>query len=284
MKLGVVYPQIELGGDPEAVAQFARGVENLGYTHLLAYDHVLGATHDREPKLWGPYTEQDPFHEPLIMFAYLASIVRLEFVTGVIILPQRQTALLARQAADVDLLSGQRLRLGIGIGWNYVEYQALGQDFHTRGKRADEQIGLLRRLWSGELITFEGRFDKIDRACLNPKPKRQIPIWMGGYSEPAYRRGGLLGDGFIFGRDFDVIREGMARVRHYVEESGRNWDAYGRDLLVQNMQTPQQVIDRIKQWRDLGGTHASVVTMRLGLKGLNAHIDYVAEVKQKLGK
>src|SRR5271154_5397908 len=135
MDIGVAYPQIELHGDPIAVGQFGRAVEDLGFDHLLAYDHVLGAVHaDRTPKLLGPYTERDPFHDPFVMFAYLAGITeRIGFATGILVLPQRQTALVARQAADVDLLSAGRLRLGVGIGWNDVEYQALGQDFTTRG-------------------------------------------------------------------------------------------------------------------------------------------------------
>src|SRR5579859_7003504 len=150
MEIGVVYPQIELGGSPAALRRFATAAEELGYSHLVAYDHVLGAVHQgREPALMGPYTEQDPFHDPLVMFAYLAGLTtRLGFFSGILILPQRQTALVARQAADLDLFSGGRFRLGVGVGWNYVEYDALGQDFHTRGKRQEEQIELLRRLWT----------------------------------------------------------------------------------------------------------------------------------------
>src|SRR4051812_16987572 len=144
MEIGVVYPQTELRGDPGAVRRIGRAVEDLGFDHLEAYDHVLGAVHaDRTPRLTGPYTEHDPFHDPFVMFAYLAGITeRFGFATGVLVLPQRQTALVARQAADVDLLSAGRLRLGVGVGWNHVEYQALGQDFRTRGTREEEQIEL----------------------------------------------------------------------------------------------------------------------------------------------
>jgi probable F420-dependent oxidoreductase len=154
----------------------------LGSDHLLADDHVLGATHDRESKLTGPYTERDPFHDPFVMFAYLAGMTqRLQFVTGILILPQRQTVLVARQAADLDLLSGDRLRLGVGIGWNYVEYTALGQDFHARGKRLAEQVELLRRLWEEPLVDFKGTFARVDRAALNPRPRRRIPISYGSH-------------------------------------------------------------------------------------------------------
>src|SRR5580700_2547721 len=178
MQIGAVYPQIELGGDPSAVRRLGLAVEQLGFDYLLAYDHVLGAVHaDRTPPLTGPYTEHDPFHDPFVMFAYLAGITeRIGFATGILILPQRQTALVARQATDVDLLSGGRLRLGVGVGWNHVEYEALGQDFHTRGARQEEQIQLLRQLFSEPVVEFSGRFDRVDRASLTPKPRTSIPI------------------------------------------------------------------------------------------------------------
>src|SRR3954470_23014129 len=170
MQIGVVYPQIELGGDPAAVRRIGRAVEDLGFDHLLAYDHVLGAVHvDRTPPLTGPYTEHDPFHDPFVMFAYLAGITeRIGFATGILILPQRQTALVARQAADVDLLSGGRLRLGVGVGWNYVEYEALGYNFRGRGRRQEEQIDVLRRLFTDPVVDFTGDFHRIDRVSLNP--------------------------------------------------------------------------------------------------------------------
>ncbi|WP_125182813.1 TIGR03619 family F420-dependent LLM class oxidoreductase, partial [Minwuia thermotolerans] len=187
MRLGVVFPQIEIAGDAEAVRRIVLAAEELEYDYILAYDHVVKAVHaDRVPELEGPYTENDPFHDPFVLFGYAAGITkRIEFTTGVLILPQRQTVLVAQQAADVDILSGGRLRLGVGIGWNYVEYDALGENFRTRGRRADEQIGFLRRLWEEPVVSFDGRFDRIDRAGINPRPKRSIPIWIGGVSEPA---------------------------------------------------------------------------------------------------
>jgi probable F420-dependent oxidoreductase len=190
MQIGAVFPQNELGGDPSAVRRIGRAVEDLGFDHLLAYDHVLGAVHaNRTPQLTGPYTERDPFHDPFVMFAYLAGITqRLRFATGVLVLPQRQTALVARQAADVDLLSGGRLRLGVGVGWNPVEYEALGQDFRTRGARQEEQIELLRRLFTEPVVDFSGRFDRVDRAALVPKPAQPIPIWLGGSGPAAFDR------------------------------------------------------------------------------------------------
>src|SRR4051794_950572 len=224
MKIGVVYPQIELGGDPDAVGRIGRAVEDLGFDHLEAYDHVLGAVHaDRAPQLSGPYTEHDPFHDPFVMFAYLAGVTeRIGLATGVLILPQRQTALVARQAADVDLLSGGRLRLGVGVGWNHVEYEALGQEFRTRGVRQEEQIQLLRRLFTEPVVDFSGRFDRVDRAALVPKPARPVPIWLGGSSEKAFDRAARLADGFIFiggGIEHNVAR--WKRLRDRVRSLGR---------------------------------------------------------------
>lgn len=281
MKIGVVYPQIELNGDPEAARRIGLTAEALGYDHLLAYDHVLGATHDREPKLWGPYTDRDPFHEPLILFAYLAGMTKhLEFATGVIILPQRQTALVAKQVADLDLLSGERLRFGIGVGWNYVEYQALGQDFSKRGARADEQIALLRRYWSEDLVTFQGRFDTVDRANILPLPRRQIPIWVGGFEEPAFKRGGRLGDGFIFAGAEPLAH--LARVKHHLAEAGRSTAGYGLDFITNTARSVDDAVRAVETWREAGGTHASVCTMGMGFKTADAHLDFMAEVKARL--
>ena len=194
MKAGVVYPQIELGGDTGAVKAFAQAAEDLGYDHIVIYDHVLGAVHaGREPKLTGPYKETDPFHEPLVTYAYLAGVTKkLELVTGVIILPQRQTALFAKQAADVDLFSDGRLRLGVGVGWNWVEYDGLemSRHFRRRGKRQEQQIALIRKLWQQPVVEYEDSDHRIDRAGILPRPKRQIPIWLGGFSKAALRPGG----------------------------------------------------------------------------------------------
>src|SRR3984957_4241733 len=200
MDIGVAYPQIELRGDPVAVRKFGRAVEDFGFDHILAYDHVLGAVHEgRTPRLTGPYTERDPFHDPFVMFAYLAGITeRISFATGILVLPQRPTALVARQATDVDLLSAGRLRLGVGVGWNYVEYEALGQDFHNRGARQEEQIELLRQLFTEPVVDFSGRFDRIDRVSLTPKPTRTIPIWLGGSGGEGFDRVLRLSDAFIF--------------------------------------------------------------------------------------
>ena len=285
MQIGVVYPQTELGGDPAAVRRIGRAVEELGYSHLLAYDHVLGAVHaDRTPPLTGPYTEHDPFHDPFVMFAFLAGITtRIGFTTGVLVLPQRQTALVARQAADVDLLSGGRLRLGVGIGWNPVEYEALGEDFHTRGSRQEEQIELLRRLFTEPVVDFSGRFDRVDRAALVPRPARPIPIWLGGSSDAAFERAARLADGFIFiGGDIDRSVDAWQRLRDRVDRMGRSVEDFGGEYVVR----PRSGIDDLKAdievWREAGGTHASVVTMGMGLDSLDAHLDFLAKIAEGL--
>jgi len=280
VEIGVAYPQIELRGDPAAVGEFGRAVEDLGFDHILAYDHVLGAVHaDRAPPLTGPYTEHDPFHDPFVMFAYLAGITeRIHFSTGILILPQRPTALVARQATDVELLSGGRLRLGVGIGWNYVEYQALGQDFHTRGARQEEQIELLRRLFTEPVVDFSGRFDRIDRASLIPKPTRPIPIWLGGSGEKAFDRAARLGDGFIFFgggvRAIDVWR----RLRVRVGDLGRSVEDFGGDYVALSGADVGLLTREIDAWREADGSHVTVVTMGLGLDTVSGHIDYLASL------
>lgn len=285
MKIGVIYPQTELQGDPEAVRRIGLAAEELGYDHLLAYDHVLGAARDREPKLSGPYTDKDPFHDPFVMFAYLAGITqRIEFVTGILILPQRQTVLVARQAADLDLLSHERFRLGVGIGWNYVEYDSLGQDFHRRGKRIEEQITLLRHLWSDPLIAFDGAFDRIDRAALNPRPRRTIPIWLSGFADASLRRAALLGDGFVFADGSGNAFEHAPRLRQLLKEAERPVDGFGFACNMHQARSLQAVIDTASRWRDIGGTHASVVTMGQSFTTADQHVDYMKRVADAIQK
>lgn len=285
MKIGVSYPVTEVAGDPDAIRKFVRAAEELGYSHVMTYDHVLKTPHEnREPKLTGPYTEKDSFHDPFVLFGFMAALSEtLEFVTGVLVLPQRQTVLTAQQAADVDLLSRERLRLGVGIGWNYVEYDALGQDFKTRGKRIEEQIGLLRELWKTPVVSFEGRFDRIDRGGINPRPRREIPLWLGGHTEPAYERGARIGDGFVFAADGQGAVQAWGRVKHHLAELGRSQDDYGRELLALFARNPQEAADHLKTFRDAGGTHGAVPSMGKGLgNDIDAHIDYVAQAKHIL--
>jgi probable F420-dependent oxidoreductase len=283
MRIGAAYPTTEVAGDPAAVRRFVTAIEALGFDHMMAFDHVVKAPHEgRDPPLTGPYTEKDSFHDPFVLFAFAAAISeRLEFATGVLVLPQRQTALVAQQAADVDLLSGERLRLGVGIGWNHVEFAALGQEFATRAKRVEEQVGLLRRLWEEPIVSFEGRFDRIDRAGINPRPRRRIPLWMGGHSEPAYARGARIGDGFVFAAPGAAAVEQWDRVRAHLRELGRDEGGFGRELLAIFARDPQMSADHLRLFRDAGGTHGSVNSTGLGLGGdIEAHIAFVAEAKR----
>lgn len=264
MKIGVVFPHAETGTDPAAIRDLAQAVEQLGFTHILAYDHVVGADPDREGGWTGPYTKDTPFREPLVTFAYMAAITtKLEFTTGIIILPQRQTALFAKQAADLDLLSGGRLRVGIGTGWNTVEYEALGQDFHTRGQREAEQVRLLRKLWSDEIVDFHGKFDTVSRASINPRPTRRIPIWFGGGSPAVIKRMARLGDGWIVtGIPDDRLRASLDELRGLVAASGRDASSFGLEGTVNISDgDPDRWMRQSETWRTLGATHLSIRTM-----------------------
>jgi probable F420-dependent oxidoreductase len=284
MKLGMVFPQTEVAGDPDRARRFVTGAEELGYDYVLLYDHPVGGVHEgREPKLAGPYTEQDSFHDPFVFFAFAAGLTtKLEFATGVLILPQRQTALVAQQAANVDLFSKERLRLGVGVGWNWVEYEALGQDFKTRGRRIDEQIPLLRRYWSEPNFSFEGQFDRIDRAGINPLPKRQIPIYVGGFIEAAFVRGARFGDGYIFAGRTEAVFEHKARVQHHLREFGRSEADFGYEWSIHDRPL-ESAADAVKAWRDGGGTHACVPSMRMGFgQDIEAHVDFYAKLKRRI--
>ena len=281
MKLGVAYPTTEAAGNPDSIRRFIRAAGELGFEFINHPDHVVKATHEgRNPKLNGPYTERDSFDDPFVFFGFAAALSdKLEFVTGVLVLPQRQTALVAQQAADVDLLSKERFRLGVGIGWNYVEFDALGQDFRSRIQRLEEQIGLLRQLWATPLVTFEGKFDRIDRAGINPRPRRQIPIYYGGYSEPGYERGARLADGFLFAANRDGALKGLERVRHYLRQYGRDEASFGRELLAMFVRDEHETADALKAWRDAGGTHGCFQTVERGYgTNIEAHIEYMAKV------
>ena len=225
MKLGVVFPQTEIGTDPAVIRDYAQASESAGYDHLLVFDHVLGGKLERFDKLGRtpPYTDQSPFHEVFVLFGYLAACTRrLELVTGIVILPQRQTALVAKQAAAVDVLTGGRLRLGVGIGWNHVEYEALNEDFHTRGRRVSEQIAVMRKLWTEPVVNFKGSYHHLDRAGINPLPvQRPIPVWMGGMAEPVLKRVAEISDGwFPQFQPGDEASHTLDRVRAYIYKGG----------------------------------------------------------------
>jgi len=276
MRIGVVFPQTEIGADPVAIRDFAQASEALGYRHILAYDHVIGANPASRPDWSPPYTHRDMFHEPFILFGYLAGLTRqIEFVTGVIILPQRQTVLVAKQAAALDVLSGGRLRLGVGIGWNPVEYEALGEIFNNRGIRSEEQVEVMRKLWTQELVTFEGKWHKITDAGLNPLPvQRPIPIWFGATNKRALRRLARLGDGWfpLFGPD-DKCRAAIDQIRDHARGAGRDPDTIGIEgRITLGRRSPDQWAADLAAWQNLGATHLSVNTMKAGLTSPAEHI------------
>jgi probable F420-dependent oxidoreductase len=279
MKVGVVFPQTEIGSDAPAIRDYAQAAEELGFRHVLAYDHVIGANPASRPG-WKPaYSHLDKFHEPFVLFGYLAGVTtKIELVTGIIILPQRQTVLVAKQSATLDILSGGRLRLGIGIGWNPVEYEALGENFKNRGRRSEEQIEVLRKLWTQQLVTFDGRWHKITDAGINPLPvQRPIPIWFGGSDERALRRLARYGDGWfpLLAPD-EKCRAAIEKIRNYATEVGRNPSEIGIEGRISYVQgSPETWLKDLQAWKDLGATHVSLNTMRAGLSSPSAHIEAI---------
>ena len=274
MQIGVVFPQTELGPEADAVRAYGRRVEELGFRHVMAYDHVVGADPAVHRGWDGPYDVRTTFHEPLVMFGFLAALTSLELVTGIIILPQRQTALAAKQAAEVDLLSGGRFRLGVGLGWNQVEYEALGQDFRTRGRRLEEQVTLMRRLWTEESVTHEGEFDRVTGAGLAPRPvQRPIPVWFGAQSERAYRRAGRLADGWFPqvspGPELDKAKEIVSAA---AREAGRDPAQLGMEGRVSWRGDAAKLAGQAGRWQEAGATHLAVNTMGAGLAGLGDHL------------
>ena len=275
MQLGVVFPQTEISADPDVVAEFATTAESLGYKHLIAYDHVLGANTESRPDWQGPYTMDSLFHEPFVLFSYLAGMTTtLELVSAVIILPQRQTALVAKQAACIDVLSKGRLRLGVGTGWNAVEYEALNEDFGNRGKRSEEQIDLMRKLWADAAVTYDGKWHTITDAGLNPLPGRQIPVWLGGMAPQVIDRVGRLADGW-FPFFNDNLADQLARVEAVATGAGRSMSDIGIEVISQLGEAGPKQLDQLKRLADMGVTHSAVVTMNHNLASPRDHIDAI---------
>ena len=279
MQLGVTLPVADIGTEPTVVRDYAQAAEELGYSHILAYDHVIGANLASRPGWQPPYSHLDTFQEPLVLYGYLAGLTKtIELTTGIIILPQRQTVLVAKQAATVDVLSGGRLRFGIGIGWNPVEYEALGQDFKNRGQRYEEQVELLRQLWTRELVTFHGRWHTVIDAGINPLPiQRPIPIWFGGTDDRALRRLAKLGDGwFPLMNPDDKCRAAIEKVRSYAREAGRDPERIGIEGRISHGAGSEEAWRKeLQGWKALGATHASFNTMKANLPSPRAHIEAI---------
>jgi probable F420-dependent oxidoreductase len=283
MQLGAILPQTEIGPDPSDVAAFADAAGSAGLAYLMVYDHVLGADVSTRPDWKGAYTSAHQFHEPFVLYGWLAARTPLELVTGVLVLPQRQTALVAKQAAEVDLLTGGRFRLGVGVGWNEVEYQALGEDFRTRGRRLEEQVEVLRRLWTEDVVTFEGRWHTIDRAGILPRPvQRPIPVWMGSRAvESVLQRVGRMADGWIanlrVGKGFE---EALALVRRAAGDAGRTIGIQG---IVDATAGDDELRRQLDVLRGLDVDKCSISTLGLGLdpKGHAARIAELGELARR---
>lgn len=285
MRIGLVFPQTEIGDDPGVLRDYAQRADELGFTHILAYEHVLGANSKGGRRFRGPYTHEHPFHEPFTLFSYFAGCTRrIEFATGVLVLPQRQTALVAKQAASLDVLSGGRLRLGVGVGWNALEFQALGQEFHNRGKRVEEQVRLLRQLWTQPLVEFEGSWHHIPDAGINPLPVQQpIPLWFGGRAEVVLRRAARLGDGFML--NYSTPQKGARGVemlQGFLDQRQRS--DFGIEARVTfSGKQDDPWLDYLDEWKQLGCTHASINTMRQGLPSPKDHVAALDRIAQELG-
>lgn len=287
MRIGAVFPQGEIGNDPAAIRELAQGVEALGYTHLTAGEHVLGADPARrQPPLTGVNTHEHAFHEPFVLFAFVAAATEtIELATSVLVLPQRQAPVVAKQAAELDLLSGGRFRLGIGLGWNHVEFEALGVEFGGRGHRAEEQIEVMRALWSEPLVDFRGRFHRIDRAGILPRPTRSIPIWFGARTEVAFRRAARLGDGVLFAgvTVADVLLQ-VETVRRLVAEAGRDERGFGLEAMVGGGDGPDDWRAEAAAYRDAGLTHLAVRTGGLGFTSPADHLNRLAAYRDATGE
>lgn len=286
MKIGLVFPQTEFGSDPAALRDYVQTAESLGFSHILAYDHVLGANPNRPGGWQGPYTHQDPFHEVFVLFSYMAALsATLEFVTGILILPQRETAVVAKQAATLDVLSNGRFRLGVGVGWNKVEMESLGQNFHTRGRRVEEQIDVLKLLFTQELVIFKGEWHDIADAGLNPMPvQRPIPIWLGGHSDVVLRRLARKGDGWLPGyRTAEAAQESLDKIEEYLGEYGRSRRDIGLEPRLHYKDGPDAWQTYLAGWQAAGATHISFNTMGVGFNTPQKHLQAIAEFAKLVG-
>jgi len=288
MHIGVMFPQSEIGADPIAVRDIAQAAEDLGYHHLLSFDHVILPGRSGYAGYTGAVTNDQPIHEPLVLFGYLAALTqRIELVTDVLVLPQRQTILVAKQAAEVDVLSGGRLRLGIGVGWIPDEYAALGANFYNRGARSEEQIAVLRALWTEPVVTFHGQWHHIEAAGISPLPiQRPIPLWIGGMADATLNRVSRLGDGW-FPLDVppdDAAQSMIERLRRYTVEAGRDPAAIGIEGMLSIATVPEMHwLSHLERWRAIGATHLAVSTIGAGFTSPQEHIDAFRLVKSRLG-
>ena len=286
MQIGAVFPHNEIGTDPGAIKAFAEGVESLGISHLLIYDHVLGADPDREGGFRGPYDKDVAFHEPFTTFAFIAAVTeKLEMITTVMILPQRQTVLAAKQAAEVALLSNNRFRLGVGVGWNEVEYVGLNETFTNRGRRQAEQVEVMRKLWSEDSLDYTGDYHRIDKASINPRPSQPIPVWFGGSAPALLDRVARLGDGWIplMGAN-DKAQACIDTIKATREAAGLSFDNFGIQAQAQYAGgSPERWQKHAQAWQDMGCTHIAIATHNAGPTDVDGHLSRIREYQDAIG-
>lgn len=286
MEIGAVIPHHEIGTDPGAIRAYAQGAEELGVTHLLIYDHVVGVDRGRPGGFEGPYDSNTAFHEPLVLFGFLAACTsRVDLVTSVLILPQRQAVLVAKQAAEVAILSGNRLRLGVGVGWNTVEYDALGEDFDTRGRRQAEQVDLMRRLWTEDAFSYDGEFHRFEHAGILPRPTAPIPVLFGGSAPALIERCGRLGDGWVpLGGPNEKSADRIAELRWHREAAGLPWERFAIQAQAQYAGgTPERWRAHADKWRALGATHLAIATHNAGDTDVDGHLARIDEYQAAIG-
>ena len=280
MEIGAVFPHNEIGTDPQAIKDYAQGVEELGVTHLLIYDHVLGADRDRPGGFEGPYDKDVAFHEPFTTFAFIAAVTKkLDMITTVMILPQRQTVLVAKQAAELAILSNNRFKLGIGVGWNTVEYTGLNENFKNRGKRQEEQVELMRLLWESEVLDYKGDYHHIDKASINPRPSRSVPIWFGGGAPQLIERCADLGDGWIplMGPN-EAARKTLAAIKEKRKSKGLDWDNFGVQAQAQYAGGDAERWNKhAEKWRNLGASHLAIATHNAEPTNVDGHLGRIKE-------
>ena len=280
MEIGAVFPHNEIGTDPQAIKDYAQGVEELGVTHLLIYDHVLGADRDRPGGFEGPYDKDVAFHEPFTTFAFIAAVTKnLDMITTVMILPQRQTVLVAKQAAELAILSNNRFKLGIGVGWNAVEYTGLNENFKNRGKRQEEQVELMRLLWESEVLEYKGDYHHIDKASINPRPSKSVPIWFGGGAPQLIERCADLGDGWIplMGPN-EAARKTLAAIKAKRESKDLDWDNFGVQAQAQYAGGDAERWNKhAEKWRNLGASHLAIATHNAEPTNVEGHLGRIKE-------
>jgi probable F420-dependent oxidoreductase len=287
MRIGVAFPTTEIGDDPAVIRDFVQAAEELGYAHVTCIDHVVQAG-TAEAGWRSYYTRDNAFHEPLILFAFAAAVTRrIELAPAVLVLPQRQATLVAKQAAELDVLSGGRLRLGVGIGWNEAEYEALGQDFRNRARRFEEQIEVLRALWAQDLVTFRGQFHRLTNVGLNPAPlRRPPPLWLGAFETRAIARAGRLADGWFLNPRVAPGSEAEALIGAFqaaARDAGRDPAQLGMDATLHlGDKTPERIAAEAEAWRGHGVTHVTLRTIYSGLRSPAEHIETIRKLRDAL--